>query len=526
VGVVTIGGVDVTKRLKYGSLQVSQQINDQPDTASFSVDLTDGAIQAAIVVGADVRIGLGVPEHALFGGRILTVQTARGPARTPSVRSVMCADYLQVLDSEYLVTYSFPAQSATATIIELIGRFTGKPGGVVISTSAVQPGLPSHEIFSVVNEHISAVLRRLVTAFPAGGGFYIDPLGILHVWQGVSEPGMVNPAPVTIDSAALKAFADTVDGAQMRDACLVEGMRTTAPYGFTAPVPAGGEPVADSLPVVDASIVDPLASPGVDREVRIGTQRFLCRYFYGPWSAPAGTPTSTYTMGVVPFNPDPSVENNTVRVPVQYATLLTGRDTYPRGAWIRIDDQYLKVIGTVSDANGVGIIVPRTGFGAPVGFINAGAAVSNVDSLAYLRATGRYQTAPGVYEPLRNQAIGAEVVLTVRAATGAGIHEFFVQDQRYSRTGATNRGAQEIADFVGAVPSIEFETEDLNARPGRLQAYSFDVGHPSLAPTSGQYMIMTADISWPVWGALPRVRCTAAKVQAANVVDLWVTDTR
>ena len=121
VAFVTVGGVDLTAAIQYGSLHVTQQLNEQPDTASFSVMVTSRAIQDALQVGADVLIGLGGPsENALFGGRILTKQTTRGPARTPSVLSVMCADYLQVLDSEWLITFNYPAQSTTTTILDLV----------------------------------------------------------------------------------------------------------------------------------------------------------------------------------------------------------------------------------------------------------------------------------------------------------------------------------------------------------------------------------------------------------------------
>jgi hypothetical protein len=527
-GYVTVGGLDVTPYIRYGSLRVTQQLNDQPDTASFDILLTDQWAQSKPVVGQDVLISLGGPsENVLFGGRILTTQTTWAPGRTPTVRSVLCADYLQVLDSELLVTYGWPAQSTTVTILDLFKRFASRTGdNVPISMAAVAADLPGHAAFTVVNEKFSTVLRRLVTMFATGGGFYIDPLKVLHVWQGASEPNRVNPRPLTIDLPTLKGFAETIDGSQHRDAVLVEGRRTTAPLGLPAvPVPGSGPPILTSLPVIDASIGLPPAEPGSATEVRIGSQRVYVSDFIGPWKAPADTPQTTTVTADVPFNPDPGVENNSVTIPVASTVFMTGRAT--PWAWVRIDDQYLRVDNWAA----AWIVVPRTGFGAMVGPISANTAVSTVDSLGHLTTTSRYefeypQQAPHE-ESLRAQPVDADVVLTVRSTEAAlSIHEHLVQDGRYTRPGATSRGQQEVADFKAYTKAIDFETEDLNAKPGRLIAYSFDVGHPFLTPTTGEFMILSSDITWPVWGQVPRIRCHAAKVETPDVTETWLTDLR
>jgi hypothetical protein len=525
-GFVTVGNTDLTKYIRYGSLRVTQQLNDQPDTASFEVLLTDGLAQQMPIVGRDVLISLGGPTaNVLFGGRILTAQTTWAPGRTPSVRSVLCADYLQVLDSEYLITYGWPSQSTTVTILDLFHRFANKTGNAVpISTAAVAAGLPAHAAFTVVNEKFSTVLRRLVTMFETGGGFYIDSLKVLHVWQGASEPNVVNPRPLTIDLPTLKGFAETIDGSQQRDVVIVEGRRTTAPLGLPA-MPAGAAlPTIASIPVLDASIGLPPVAEGKN-ELRIGSQRVQVYDFIGPWNAPAGTPQTTKVTADVPFNPDPGVQNNRVTILVESTVLLTGRSV--PWAWIRIDDQYLRVESFGSNW----IDVPRTGFGAMLGPISANTAVTTVDSLGNLITTQRYEyeyPSTGTYEEdLRAQPVDADVVLTVRSTEASlSIHEHLVQDGRYTRPGATNRGLQELADFSAPTKAIEFETEDLNAKPGRLVAYSFDVGHPFLTPTTGEFMILTTEITWPVWGQVPRMRCHAAKVSTPDVTQEWLIDTR
>jgi hypothetical protein len=514
---VTVAGVDLTHYVQYGTLHVTQQLNEQPDTASFDVMLTDTVVADAIYVGADVLIGLGGPaENAVFGGRVLTWQDTVGPARTPRVRSVMCADYLQVLDSEYLITYDWPPQSATVTILDLMARFANKPDGVPISTAGVRPGLPSHASVAVANERFSTLLRRLVTMFPDGGGFYVDPLKVLNVWAGASEPNVVNPQQLTLGLATLKQFAQTNDNSQQRDAVIVEGLRTTAPIGIV-PDPATDPAFLLSVPVLDASILDKVTDAGARREVRIGTQRLLVQYAEGVWTTAPGAPQTAKVVTDVGW--PPSAGTNWITV--DSTEFLRGRNM----SWVRIDEQYLDVLAY----SGVGVTpafiqVKGTGWGGLIGPIYAGAIVTAIDSFGDIVTTGRYDV-PGNLERIRPQPIDADVVMVVRSAYHENaIHEQIVQDGRFSRGGAEARGLQEVFDFKQQLTSIAFDTEDLNAKPGRLQTYN--LVDPVVSDLLGDYMILTTDLTWPVWGQPPRRHCQAADVHAANIVDTWLTDPR
>ena len=512
-GVVVIGGVDYTAKILNGSLQVHLEINDKPDTCSFQVFVGDAATQAAIVVGADVVVGLTSPaaSNPIFGGQMVQVQTTRNPASIDSLASVMCADYLQIVDSQILITYDWPAQSATTTILDLVARFANKPGGVTISTAGVQPGLPSHQAFGVINERFSTVLRRMVTMFPTPGGFYIDAGKVLRVWTGKPEPGHTQPTAFTLANPHLKQFADLVDGTPVRDAVIVEGRRTTAPIGVV-PHPTVPDRLRD-FPVVDASILDRVHDqPG--REIRVGTQRAIVRYAYGVWSSPAGTPQSTVTTADVAFNP--VQPPTTINIPVASVTMFLGRLF---NSWVKVDEQYL----IVTSAPGPHIVVVTSGWGGMTGPIKAGAAVSMIDSFVEVTLTGRYD-APGSPEVPRAQGRDTDVVMVVRSSTPPGIHEQLVQDGRYVISGATNRGQHEIADFALPAKSIQFETTDTNALPGRVQSYSFV--EPPLVTSAGDYMILTTDITWPVWGELPLRTCTAANIGAADIVDAWLVDPR
>lgn len=518
-GVITIAGRDVTAAIQSQTLRVSLALNEQPDTASMDVLIMDALIDAECRVGADVLVSLGgAGENPIFGGRILTTQTTRRHLAIPSLRSVLCADYLQVLDSEYLITYEWPAQSATVTILDLIARFANKPGGVPISTAGVQAGLPNHQKLTVLTERFSTLLRRLTVGFPNGGGFYVDAVKVLHVWQGASEPGVQNPAPLTLANQHLKAFAETEDNSQQRDAVIVEGLRTTAPLG-TAHRDGDDPAFLYSLPVADASILDPVTDTGTRREVRIGTQRLLVRYAEGVWSAPVGTEQTTTVTVDAPYEPNPAFEN-VVYIGVGDLAFLTGRN-FP---WVRIDQQWLQVIN-YSTSPAPQIRVPRFGYGAQIGDIKAGAVVTVVDSFADIVTTGRYDTPTP--EVIRPQPIDSDVVMVVRSVTGQAIHEQIVQDGRYSRSGATARGTREAQDFYQAMINIQFDTTDLAASPGRLQAYDLAPPFPDGgAHQAGEYMILTADLTWPKWGDPPRRTCTATDIHPADVMDAWLVDRR
>jgi hypothetical protein len=235
------------------------------------------------------------------------------------------------------------------------------------------------------------------------------------------------------------------------------------------------------------------------------------------WVAPAGTPQAPVTTADVPYLPDDPAER--VAIPVASTVMLTGR-TLP---WVRINEQWLKVV-----VYGPAVVeVPRRGYGALVAAVAADAVVSVVDSFSGGYTTGRYDTLPWTLagaEAIRPQPIDADVVLTVRSFTGANVHEQIVQDGRYSRTGATNRGTREVADFNQALYSIQFESTDLHAKPGRMQSYT--VPHPPNTPSTGSLMILTAELFWPIWGQPPRRSCTAALVHPADVVDAWLVDRR
>lgn len=516
-GVISVGGVDLTRYIRNGSLNVTMAINEEPDTASFDVMLTDATIQSLLVVGADVVIGLGgAAENVIFGGRILTAQTTVGPITAPRMRSVMCADYLQVLDSEFLITYDWPPQSATQTIHDLIARFANKPGGVAVSLEGVQPGLPNHATVAVSNEKFSTVLRRLVTMFPGGGGFYVDPLRVLHVWTGLSEPGVITPAPLTLTNPTTKGFAETVDGSQQRDAVIVEGHRTTAPIGMV-PDPATDPAFLVSMPVGDASIIDKITDVPERREIRVGTQRLLARYAEGVWSCPPETPQTTTVTADVAYEPDPAF-GPIVAIGVADVSIFGPRN-FP---WVKIDEQWLKVM-QYGIPGGPYIHVPRFGWGGLIGELKAGAVVTAVDSLADIVTTGRYD-APGSLERVRAQPIDCDVVMTVRAVNGLAIHEHIVQDGRYTREGAGNRASRELSDFRQELISIQFETTDLNAKPGRRQAYNLIDPTGTMTPLVGDYMILTATLTWPVWGQVPRRVCTATEVHPADIVDAWLVD--
>jgi hypothetical protein len=97
-----------------------------------------------------------------------------------------------------------------------------------------------------------------------------------------------------------------------------------------------------------------------------------------------------------------------------------------------------------------------------------------------------------------------------------------VQDGRFSEAGAMARAVSELADFAAPIVSYEWETEDLNAAPGRMQSIALVEG----TPVTADVRITNVEVTPIVTGHPPRRRVRATKIQTAGVVDIWVDDAR
>jgi hypothetical protein len=98
--------------------------------------------------------------------------------------------------------------------------------------------------------------------------------------------------------------------------------------------------------------------------------------------------------------------------------------------------------------------------------------------------------------------------------------EGFVQDGRYAYAGAQARADSDLADFKDPLISLDWETDDLNAIPGRAQVVALASDTIAIDRT---VTILRVEITFPLRTLPPRRRCTGGYVKPSNFLDLVVT---
>jgi hypothetical protein len=263
---------DITPYIRYGSLQVTQALNDEADTCSFQIVPT--APPAAVPqIGQEIAVAW-TPGQPLFRGYALVVQFDRRARNESPWVSVQCQDAMWRFDAR-IVTYRFPAQSVSDSIAFLVYWFCNDPAApspINFTTTFVQPNMPSLTSFDVVNQRPSTVMRRLMSGVQ--GAFYIDGQDV-HAWAGsLSEPNQSNPQPLTNTLETLKAFRMTQDATQLRKRVLVEGRRTNTLIPLPAIMTGVDAPIG--IPLVDASWMDPALGDAYDTWSAWGRNGSIC----------------------------------------------------------------------------------------------------------------------------------------------------------------------------------------------------------------------------------------------------------
>lgn len=103
---------------------------------------------------------------------------------------------------------------------------------------------------------------------------------------------------------------------------------------------------------------------------------------------------------------------------------------------------------------------------------------------------------------------------------GDGVHVHIVRDDRYSIDGATARAAAEVSAFAEDLMQAEYDSEDMNARPGAAQVISL-TGAENVNAT---LTILRVEVTFPYHHALPQRRVTAGTVVLAGSQDVVLTD--
>ena len=508
-----VSRVDLTAYIRFGSLQVTQALNDEPDTCSFQIVPT--APKSAVPnVGQEIAVAW-TTGQPIFQGFVLVLQFDRRARNESPWVSVQCQDSMWRFDAR-MVTYRFPTQSVTDSIAFLVRYFcnldANVPGPLDFRVAAVQPGMPSVPGFDVVNERPSTVMRKLTAG--VGGGFYIDGLDV-HAWAGsLSEPGQVNPQPLTNTLSSLKAFRLTRDASQVRRGVIVEGRRTSTLIALPEFDTSTYSPIG--IPLTDASFMD--ASLGVDYQhfVRLGTQAVVLQ-----------SPVSVHGV-----NPPQSrlIQAFTPGDTGLYCEAISPLP--PAQGWIRIGNQYAAYVSIETVGGGSGYLLLNLAlsihaYGHLTVPMAIGQTVEWVDCAMEDYPLGLQWLHVSVTDGIIHaQPVDTPAVLFARSQVGLDGWppiEGFVQDGRYSYTSAQARADADLAAFQNPLESVEWETEDLHAQPGRAQVINL-TGSSVMDPLSITVTITRVEITFPLRTLPPRRRCSGGVLKATTFLDLVVTD--
>jgi hypothetical protein len=512
-GGTVISTTDLSGVILDGTLRVTQAINDEPDTCSFTLkpQAPPGLIPKA---GDEIRIAWAPGGPPIFHGYVLVTQADwRANNLQPPWIAVQCQDAMWRFDAR-IVTYRFPAQSVSDSIAFLVRNFCNRaPTGTSpldFALTFVQPNMPTIPAFDVVNQRPSTVMRTLTAS--VDGGFYLEGL-TLHAWaNSVSEPNQTNPTPLTVGLKTLHSVRRTEDATQVRRRVLVEGRRTSSLVGWpTSPVI---HTLILGLPLQDATLFDPALGTGYGHLTRIGTQWMVVKDPQSPTANGANPLQTKVAAAYVPGGGALRVDAVPVAPP-------------PRG-WIRVGNQYslyYSYAGTPTTGPWdlhVPVNYPYGSFTVP---IPIGETVEWVDGVMEIGPRGLgWNVTLGAADPIvRAQPTDTPVVTLAIAEQAADIWpllEGFVQDGRYSYAGAQARADNDLAAFKDPLISLEWETDDLNALPGRSQVVALASDTIAIDRT---VTILRVEISFPLRTLPPRRTCSGGYVKPSNFMDLVVT---
>jgi hypothetical protein len=504
---------DIRDLVLLDSLQITQAINDEPDTCSLV--LRPQAAPAAIPqVGQEIRIGWAPGSTPLFHGYIVTSQSDwRALNQQPPWVALHCQDAMWRFDAR-MVTYRFPNQSVSASIAFLVQSFCNlsptTPGPLDFSLAFVGADMPVIPAFDVVNQRPSTVMRTLTAS--VGGGFYIDGF-MVHAWaNSVSEPNQTNPTPLTVGLSTLHTFRLTQDATQVRRRVLVEGRRTTTLIGYPEISDTAGH---FGIPVQDATQFTTAPVPPIGAYLtRIGTQ-----WVYG------GEPQSVTASGINPPQGYTAVAYTPGDPQLWMAPMTLAP---PDTGWVRVGNQYTsyrEIVPHPTIPGAIGLHIP-TAANSSYAYLSlaipVGELVEWVDHLMRVYPSGY------AWDPrLRPQPTATPVVVLAIAEAPVDSWpplEGFVQDGRYSYAGAQARANADLATFRDPLASAAWDTDDLNAIPGRSQVIALSSGTVN-PPIMTTVTITQVAIRFPLPTLPPRRTCTGGSVKPSTFLDLVLTET-
>lgn len=195
----------------------------------------------------------------------------------------------------------------------------------------------------------------------------------------------------------------------------------------------------------------------------------------------------------------------------------------PIGGWARVGEQVIRYSNVVgSSLTGI----PSSGVGSLQATVNYGTTITEAPRLTGITGlTHDILRGASIHLRVQEDDLTAQAIIATIEGDGGGIYEHTIVDQKLSEDGARARALAELAAFGRTLPEMEWETEDMNARPGRTQTVALvQSGSPAVAEIAETaLLIQSADVTWPAPDTLPRRRCRAGTVKRADVIDVAET---
>ena len=238
---IVIAGIQATALVRMASVSITDVLNEQPNTAAMTVNLTphaapspsfnpsafdagafnvapSTAVYPVIRRGQPIEVYSGgySPEHLIFAGEIVSVRQvydAQVPANV--AYHLGCIDYTRALNRRK-VTKSYRTESVTAIVLDLMASRLADG----FTTQYVEQGLPSVAI-DFTFEDMNRALTRLANRI--GAYWYVDYTKALHFFvDEASDP----PAPLEPYGEPFADLHFETDLSQVRTRVVVEGAGT------------------------------------------------------------------------------------------------------------------------------------------------------------------------------------------------------------------------------------------------------------------------------------------------------------
>lgn len=496
---VTIGGANRRTSIMFETLRVSTALNDEPDSASFT--MKPGSTVPALFT--PVVIGLGLISNRLFAGSVVTVAPRRVKVADSPFYDVQCVDWLRLFDRlrvSKIYRSALDGFTLDQIVSNVVAAHTSGFTSVHVQASAIVP-----DVFTVADETPSQILTRLVH-LNGGGGWYIDADRDVH-WFGPSgETGTTPPVTITdtLGTVLLNEFRHATDGRELRNRVIVKG-RSTRLRSLLINDPTAL--AAYGIPVEESWMFDP--NGGV---VNIGQQIFDYQ----------NTSPSTDDLTIVATVSSP-VASGATSIALTSATALRALLGSGAPCWFH-DDAGNYFNGQVNASTDVIDTIPSGGLGMILVAMATGAAIYPGRFLRYMNS---HDGVGHGYDDIQDgEAVRVRIVEEDTAAQtalaaiegGDGIHEHVIEanDADYLEADAIAQADLDLfADETG-LPASTWATFDMNATVGAMQPFNLAGTDPFVDTLT----ITNVEHSWPRPDSPPLRRCTASTVKLESFAAL------